>query len=334
LISESLDKLYVSKIESPDSSQTRTKIALAKLLIQELGNLRSIDDAQLVANIYRDVKDPFLKAEAAVALGKMRATDSVEQLARDLADLNLKPDQANPRPKEILAYGLVQAMELMHSPVGFEPVFFASLGWYSGTSQVKEIARNALKGIVDDPSPQLKNIIIKDTLYDHKMLALESANESKAPQEAKAEIARIGLEQGLNAHETDVQKNAQLSAIRIAAIKMLVTNQDKSPDSVSLLQRVLDLKYNADEILVGYVALGRNGSDPAVKLLVALMNGYNERQKSGKNTADDRRFIMQVIQSLKETGSPNAKPVLVEAQFYNHDGTVARSAADAAASLP
>jgi hypothetical protein len=334
LISESLEKLYAGKIESPDSSQTRTKLALAKLLVQELGNLRSLDDAQLVLDIYRDVKDPFLKSEAAIALGKMRATDSVELLARDLGDINLKPDQANPRPKEILAYGLVQALELMHSPAGFEPVFFASLGWYSGSSQVKETARAALKTLVEDPSPQLKNIIIKDTQYDHKQRALDAANESNAPAAAKAEIARIGLDQGLSAHESDVQKNAQLSAIRMTSTRMLVTSQDHSAQAAALYRQMLDLKYNADEVLVSYVALGRNGSEEAVGLLVAKMNDYNERQKAGKNTADDRKFIMQIIQSLKDSGSAKAKQVLVEAQYANHDGTVARTAADAAAALP
>jgi HEAT repeat protein len=335
LISESLDKLFVSKIESADPSVTRTKIALAKLLVQELGNLRSADDAELVLNVYRDVKDPFLRSEAAVSLGKMRATDTVEILARDLSDLNLKPDQANPRPKEILAYGLVQALDLMHSPAGFEPVFFASLGWYSGLSQVKESARAVLKTMIADPVPQLKQIIVKDADYGHKLMALDAAIGSTAPAESKNEIARIALDQGLNAHENDPQLKARLTDIRMRSIKMLVDNKDTAPATVALYRKILDNRESLfDEILVTYAALGKNASKDAVAVLVQRMDDFNNRQKSGKNTPDDRKLIMQILASIKETRSSEARPVLVEAQFSNHDGTVARTAREVAESLP
>jgi HEAT repeat protein len=285
--------------------------------------------------VYRDVKDPFLRSEAAVSLGKMRATDMVEILARDLSDLNLKPDQANPRPKEILAYGLVQALELMHAPAGFDPVFFASLGWYSGLSQVKETARAALKTMIADPVPQLKLIILKDPDYSHKLMALDAASGSAAPADSKNDIARISLDQGLNAHENDPQLKAKLADIRMRSIKMLVDNKDNAPASVALYRKILDNRESGfDELLISYAALGKNASKDAVAVLVQRMDEFNGRQKSGKNTPDDRKLIMQILASIKETKSPEARPVLVEAQFSNHDGTVARTAREIAESLP
>ena len=335
LISESLEKLFTSKIESADITKTRTKIALAKLLIQELGNLRSADDAQLVGNVYLDVKDPFLKSDAAVALGKMRATDYAEKLSLDLTAINISPDQANPGPKEILAYGLVQSLELMHSSIGFKPAFFASIGWYSNVRQVKDIARSAVKTMIEDPSPQLREIIVTDTDYSHKISALDATTDTNAPAASKNDIARIALGQGLNAHENDPQKKRQLAELRGKSIKILVANQDKAPETVSLYRRILEEKFSVDESLIAFVGLGRNASKDAVTLLIEKMTEYNERQKAKKNTSDDdRKIIMQIIQSLKDTKSPEAKNVLITATFSDHDGTVTRTAQAAADSLP
>ena len=324
LIAESLQSLYVSRIESGDASVRRTKLGLAKLLVQELGNLRSLENAQLVFDVYHNSQDPFLRGEAALTLGKMRALDFVDILSRDLSDINLRPELESARGQEVNAFGLVQGLELMHSPIGFEPVFFASIGWYSGASQIKESARAALNTMVDDPGPMLKAIILKESAYDRKLRALEATLDSKSPAAIKIEIGRIGLDQGLTLRDKDAQKSRQLSDIRMAAVKLLVNAQDKGEESVPLYRLMIEDAYNGDELLAAYVGLGRNASPAAVKLLITKMSDYNERQKTGLQVAADRPIISQIIQSLADTKSPAVKAVLIEAQFSGHDSQVIR----------
>lgn len=324
LIAESLQNLYTSKIESGDPTVRRSKLSLAKLLIQELGNLRSLDNAQLVFDVYHNTKDALVRGEAALSLGKMRALDFVGIMARDLGDINLQPEGVDARDQEVRAFGLVQGLELMHSTVGYEPVFFAAFGWYSSASHVKETAKAALQTMVDDPSPQLKNIIINDPAFDHKRQALDVCLDSNAPAAAKIEIGRIGLDRGLVGYDKDVQKSRLLSDVRMAAVKLLVNAQDKGAETVPLYQRMIEQAYSNDELLAAYVALGLNASTAAVNLLIEKMADYNERQKTGLQVANDRRVISQIVQSLADTKSPAIKPVLIEAQFSNHDAQVVR----------
>lgn len=324
LVAESLQNLYVNKIESGDASAKRIKLSLAKLLVQELGNLRSMDNAQLVFDVYRNSKDPFLRGESALALGKMRAIEFVELLANDLHDINLQPKLEEARAQEINAYGLVQCLELMHSPVGFEPVFYASIGWYSAGSKVRETARDALKTMVDDPSPMLKDLVVKEVNFDHKLMALQAEADSKAPADKRVEVGRSALDQGLIAQQSDQQTKRVLAAIRLLAVKVLVDAGDKGEETVPLYKRLIEQAPNNDELLAAYVGLGRNASPAAVKLLVKKMGDYNERQKTGAQTALDRPIVSQLVQSLAMTKDPSVKPILIEAQFSNHDAQVVR----------
>jgi len=324
LIAESLLKLNSSKIEAGDPSAVKIKLALATLMVQQLGDLRSLENADLVFDIYRNSKDPFLRGESALALGKMHATSAVEKMARDLADINLAPDLEKNRLQETLAYGLVQGLELMHAPEGFQPVFFASIGWYSGPSKVKETAAAALQTMIPDPSAQLKLILANETLLDRKLSVLNVTDQSNAPADAKMDIARVGLYQGLDVVTSDATSKRILSAIRMKSVKILVDNKDTAPATVPLYQRVVDLAFNVDELLTVYTALAKNGSPDAVAFLIKKMGDYNDRQKSKLNTDDDRRVIRQIIQSIGITKSPLAKQVLTDGLYDDHDGQVVR----------
>jgi predicted transcriptional regulator len=334
LATEAIEEIYAKRIETPDPNATTIRVAIARLLIKECVALHQKDETRTIIGIYRDVHDPLLKADAALALAQFHATEYADLLARDLSDLNLQPEQGRSAAMEAQAYGLVQALEQMHTPSGFAPVFMASIAWYSHASQVRQIAKSALATMVADPSLQLKTIVETDNDPAHKLAALDAAMASQAPDANKAEVARAALAQGLGVYLDKLQGLNALAALRMAATKALVDTKDKSPASVSFFRNCIELKgATNDELLAVYTALGANASPDAVKLLADRMADYNLRQKSGLNTPNDRKLIMQIIASLKAAKDPAGKTVLVEAQFVNHDGTVARAAKDAADSL-
>ncbi|NNM68342.1 MAG: HEAT repeat domain-containing protein, partial [Spirochaetales bacterium] len=164
LLTQALSSLLMRGIESGSLKDVDMKVKLATLLVRQLGQLNATTAADEVFQVYENVKEhPFLKAEAAMALGEMHATDDVPYLVRSLNDLNLAPDPRNAEAQEILAFGLVQSLALMHDPRGFEPVFYASIGWYGPERKVKQTAKKLLRTMVPDPTDNLIKIIQSQT---------------------------------------------------------------------------------------------------------------------------------------------------------------------------
>jgi hypothetical protein len=330
-MTEALEAVYASRIETADSFTSSIRVDMARLLVKLAAQYKLSDETGTILAIYREVKHPLLKADAAVSLGQLRAVAYAPILARDLTDLNLTPVASDAAGMEARAYGLVQALELMRDPVGFTPVFIASIGWYSHASQVRQIAQAALATMVDDPTSQLSAIVTGDADLSHKQAALETTAASKAAADKKAGVARAALAAGLDAHTDKVAAQLAQSKLRSTAVAVLVATQDKSTESVALYSRWLDWRgASQDELLACYTALGANGGAEAVTLLVQRMADFNQRQKAGLNTASDRLLIMQVIASLKAAGRPEARPVLLDAEYSNHDSAVARAARTAA----
>jgi len=335
MVQQSLDALYSRRIEFGTQAEQTGKINLARLCVQELGNLKNLESADTVFRIYKEVKNTLLKADAAVALGKMRAISYAEQLSRDLADLNLKPDAENPRHQEIVAYGLVQSLEFMRSPLAYEPVFLASVGWYSPASRVKELSRKVLAVLVEDPSESLKSIIKDNKLFEVRLAALEACEASKAKPENKAAVARQALAIGVDSVASDVLKTADIAKLRIKAMQILIAVADKDPVSASLLKQVVGLDkgndVTFDETMTAYSALGFNGSELAVKVLIAQLENYNARQRQGANTAREKSFVKEIIAAMKRTASPLTKESLLATQFIEtYDAQILRDAREAA----
>ena len=163
VMTDALDQEIRSFRNTSGITQKRMQIDLMTVIVRELGRLKAAESDAVLMETVRITKDPILKGEAVLSLGKTGARQYSDQLALMLRNLNFNMDGIqNQRENEIEAYALVRALELLRSESGFEPVFFASLGWYSTQSGVKERARRALVVMVDDPSEQLSSILLNN----------------------------------------------------------------------------------------------------------------------------------------------------------------------------
>jgi HEAT repeat protein len=320
LLTDALNDLVARRIELGDNNQVEIKVRLATAIVQELGDLKEVAAADQVYQVYKEIQNyPFLKSEAAMALGKMRATDYVANLARDLSDINLQPDRDKAAAQEIVAFGLVQALATMRDARGFEPVFFASIGWYSSQRKVKETAKTMLKTMVDDPTEPLSKIIKDQPLPVNKLKALEAEADSKAPSAGKSKVALVALEDGVRVIAKDIVEATQWGDLRKKALAVLTQNKDKTPEATVLYRqqyKTAGLARDTIEVLQVLQVLGANGTPDALAFLIELMQGFNVRANSaGLNTDFDIQQVRTILQAFKVAGDPAARPVLLEAQF-------------------
>ena len=320
LLVDALTDLVSRRIELGNNNEVEVKVRLATSIIQELGDLREAPAAEQIFQVFKEITNyPFLKAEAAMALGKIRATDYVPELVRALADLNLSPNRDKASAQEIVAFGLVQGLATMKDARGYEPVFFASIGWYGPQRKVKETARTALKTMVDDPTDSLVKILQSQPEPANKLRALEAEDQSKAADSRKAELALIAVEEGVRVVPNDILESTQWSDLRKKALVILVRAKDKTPAAAAIYRqqyKTAALARDTSEILSVLQVLGVNGTPESLSFLIELMSGFNVRANTpGLLTDFDLQQIRTVLQAFKAAASPAARPVLLEAQY-------------------
>jgi HEAT repeat protein len=329
LLTDALTDLLTRQIELGNNNDVEVKVRLATSIIQELGELKEVAAADQIFQVYKDTKNfPFLKSEAAMALGKIRATDYLPNLARDLSDINLQPDRDKAAAQEIVAFGLVQSLAEMRDSQGFESVFFSSIGWYGPQRKVKETARAMLKIMVDDPTDPLLKIVQTQPSAASKLEALSAEAASKAPDAGKAKVALAALEDGVRIVSGSVVEATQWGDLRKEAVKVLVQTKDKTPAAVVLLRqqyKTAALARDTSEILAVLQVLGVNGSPDALAYLIELMSGFNVRAATpGLLTDFDVQQIRTILQAFKVAGDAAARPVLLEAQYTDYTPAVKR----------
>ncbi len=325
LLNTALTDLVSRNIELGTTNEVSAKVMLATQIIQELGELKDGSGADQIYQVFKEIKNyPFLRSEAAMALGKTRSVEYAGDLAKSLENLNFFPSRDNATAQEILAFGLVQTMALMKDGRGFEPTFFASIGWYSAARKVKETAKAMLKLIVDDPTDSLNQIVAVNPDLVLKLRALEAEEESKADPAQKAKVALTALEVGTTLSPKTITEGTQLADIRKKAMEMLVSNKDHSPAGAVLLQKAYETGMNpggglakdTGEILNAILGSGVNGTPEALSFLVERMTFFNARANTpGLMTDFDNMQVRQLLSAFKYANSQSARPVLMEAQF-------------------
>lgn len=331
LLTEALTDLNTRRIGLGNSNEVEVKVRLATAIIQELGDLKESAAADQVYQTYLEAAQfPFLRSEAAVALGKMRAVEFVPNLARDLADINLQPNRDSSASQEILAFGLVQSLAAMKDARGYEPVFFASIGWYSPQRKVKETARALLKGMVDDPTEPLLKVLQSQPDSGSKLEALRAEASSQAPDAGKARVALAALQDGVTIVPGSVVEATQWGDLRKEALKVLIQTKDKSPEAVPLFRlqyKTAALARDTSEILSVLQILGVNGTDEALSYLIELMTGFNVRANTpGLLTDFDIQQVRTILQAFRVANNPAALPVLLETQYTEYTPAVKRDA--------
>jgi hypothetical protein len=337
VLKDALDDINIHKVDTGSNRETYAMMQLARLVVQELGNLKSSDASSSIFETYIQSDDPGLKSEAAIALGKIRATEYAERFAADLTSINLKPDSGEFRGQEIIALGLVKGLDLMRSQSGYESVFLASLGWYSQFSKVKETAQAALLTMVDDPTDSILNIIKNNPQLATKNTALETVLLSKAPKDRKALVASTALELAISRVESDVTAKALASRLRVTAMNALIGLEDHRVENVPLYVTVIkeDKKNDAtlEETLKAYMALGVNGTDDAAKFLASKLSSYNDLERSKANTVRDKSLIRQIVASMRASKNPAVKNALTEGLYVDYDLNILKLMKDALSSL-
>jgi HEAT repeat protein len=338
LLIQALTDLVSRQIELGNTNEVEIKVRLATGIIEELASLKEIGAADQIFQVFKSTqKYPFLKAEAAMALGQIRATDYVPDLVRALSDLNLTPIRDKAVEQEILAFGLVQALASMKAPEGYEPVFFASIGWYGPQRKVKETSRAMLKTMVDDPTASLLKILQDQPTPVNKLYALQAEDDSKAPAAGKSQVALAALEDGVRVIPQNIVEGTQWGELRKKALSMLVVSKDKSPAAAPLLRqqyKTAALARDTSEILSVLQALGVNGTPDSMAFLIELMSGFNVRANTPGLLQDfDIQQVRTILQAFKNAADPAARPVLLEAQ-YLYTPAVQRDIKAVLASLP
>ena len=319
LLVNALTDVISRRIELGNTNEVDAKVRLATQIIDALGDLKDSSGADLLFQVYKEIKTfPLLRSDAAMALGKARASDYAIDLAKALDSINLQPDRDNAKAQEIVAFGLVQALAMMKDPVGFEPTFFASIGWYSPARKVKEIAKTMLKLIVDDPTESLVKIIKTQNNNLYKLRALEAEDDSKASPAQKSVAAMAALQEGVRLIANNIVESTRLSDLRKKALDMLIEYQDHTPEYVATYKdsyHTAVLAKDNSETLKTLQVLGVNGTPQAVALLTDKMQDFNRRDDSKLTSVFDIQQIRTILQAFKLANSNAARPVLLEASF-------------------
>jgi len=299
----------------------------ARLLAQLLGNSKYTSAAGDLWRVVENFSNPLVKADALIAMGKLRNVDYAELIEKLLYDLNLKP-ATDPEAGEKIAYGAILALEKYQQPSGYLPVFFAATGWYN--KRIREQAERSLPYIMDNPEVPLTSLIRSSAYtYDIKFLALQRMEASKAPADAKARVAVIALAEGWRASTMDVKQRVQLGNSRKLAIDMIRRYKTEDTTVLPFLERSYKEGIDTEEKLNAVAALSAIGTDDAARLLSNFLLALNAKRKANNITQEDEQLVRAVIPALGATGKSVARPALQAVEYQDWTNYVKTLAQDA-----
>ncbi len=307
VLMDALSELVLGERNLVDQNERSLNAELERIIIRELGNLKASESASTVMTIVKDTKDNFLRGEALVALGKMGAREYSGDIAMILRNLNSGITKIqNKQEEETVVKGCVSALERMKSPVGFEPVFFASVGRYA--REIRLLAQEALVHIIEDPSAMLVEIVEKDGSLEVKYQALLAGKRSKAGPEGKNSVALAALKASLLADEKSQADKNVLKQMRIDALGLMRDTGIQSDDNVVYMEQMISnwrkyRLYSEDEMLAILDSLGAQRGDLSAGTLAAFLKYQTEQRESGR-TPESLRIVKATISAMARTGNP------------------------------
>ncbi len=303
-----------------------------RLLSTLLGDSKYTAAAGDLWRVVQNFSNPLVKAEALIAMGRIRNPDYLEQILKTLSELNLKPT-SDPEAGEKIAYGAILALEKYRAPAGYIPVFFASVGWYN--RRIKEQAAKSLPYIIDDPSEPISAILLSSSYsYDVKLIALQKQEASKAAVSAKAAVAAIALGESWRASTSDQIQRMTLANTRKLSIDMLRRYGTSDAAVVPLLKQSYEKGVDTEERLAAVTALPAVSSDDAVRALSGFLLGLNTKRRDNNITQEDERMVRAVIPALGATASPLARVALRNVDTLDWTNAVKVLAAEALKKIP
>lgn len=336
----SLEPFLVSSLEDlvyGDLSQYRSNRntyddweILTRSIIGELGDLKAVSGAAVIWDVVETAEVPLLKAEALIALGNIRAMRYAPDIAVILRNLNFNT-RSDRNAAELEAYGAVAALDKLKVAEGFEPLFYASIGWYQ--DRVTAYAAEALRSVSDDPIPSFTDVLVLAADYSVKRKALDMALETDSPANSKISIVVSALSEGLKYSENDYERRRQLANLRMDAITAMITLDQSTPELPRLLDKAIT-EGEVDEQLIAIQALGVDGSDAAAEILARRLSEYNERQASGLAVNQEEIILVrQLIFAIGESGNILGNQPLKEMSFVGYTPALLRLANEAMAKI-
>jgi hypothetical protein len=299
------------------------------LACQGLGNFLYEDAQDDLMFLARNGKDPQARAEAVIALGKMKAVAYVAEIAGILRDLNANA-ASNRDDAEILANGCILSLGKMGDVRGWTDVFLASQGWYS--NRIRFTAEEILASMVADPSSAVSEIVAKEALK-LKILALRYETRSKASRDSRIAVYLLALRQGLAVKASVGTDKALAKSLRTAAVEGLVSQGESGPESLGLYRQFWPAG-DTDERLLILSACGLNKSDECAELLSAAL-GELDSQKAGGAYGEelDRLAKAAVMSAARTKNAKTAKAIKAIAANAAWSSSILDLAKDALKSL-
>lgn len=304
-------------------------IELAKLVAKELGELKYKRSSELLYQLYLGHPDALVKSECLMALGRIRATEYIDDIAYILHIKNTRHDSGRLSSVDLdhesrVAFAAISALDRFRHIDGYSSVFFASLGWY--TDRVTNYADKVLLTITENPIEALIPILEEGDFVSKKKAGHE-VYRCNAPKEDKIEAARVALVQGHDNIPGSIQNGMVLTSLRKKAIYTTWFNKSTNPQDVTYLERSVRSGDDLEEKLYAIKALGVNATDEAIESLTTILHEFNERNASGFGiTYQEEDVIREIITTLGETGNPNVEYALMEVIYSGYtDGIVRRA---------
>jgi HEAT repeat protein len=304
------NKLNIGVIESNENYAANEQ---AMLLSYLLGEENYTDAAPDLWRVVEGFKEPLVKAEAIMALGKMQATYYLPHIVRLLSNFNVNvpPDEIQIEAAQFVAFASIIALERYKDPSGYIPVFIASLSqsWYN--QRVRGQAKKSLPEITNDPTPFIIEII-RGAGYDNntKLNIMQGIEATDIGDEKKSEIAVAALAAGwFTTFDNVIQKDI-LAAIRMEALRLIVQYKTSDESALPLLRKSYMEGYGTSEKKEAVYALAALGTDESVELLSGFLMDLNDKRQLNNIRPDDEDMARAVIISLGLAKNPKGRPAL------------------------
>jgi len=326
---------YKNILNSKEKDATTEKYAAdeqAKILSALLGAEKYTPAAADLWFVVDGFTDPLVKAEALMALGKIRATNYLPQVIRVLDNLNLTPTK-DPDDGGRIAFGAIISLEKFQDPSGYLSVFLASVGWYP--QRIKNQATKSLPFIAKDPSPFMLNLLKSGANYDNptKLIALQTIEKTTVSPKNKAEVAVAALAEGHRAVGNNVQQKQILADMRKLALDMIRRYKSDDPAIYPLMRKSYSNRdSDPQEKIAAINAIASQKTDEAAILLSEFLTTLNARYSTLSN--EETQLIRVIIPALGNTGRPSARTALTQVTKLDYTSGIKNLATQALNQIP
>jgi hypothetical protein len=206
--------------------------------------------------------------------------------------------------------GAILSLEKYRDVSGYLPIFMVSVS--GSPERIKELARNTLPVILEDPSELLTAQVIRSSSYAPpvKFVALRTIEGANSPVASKAMAAVAALSEGWRAATNDARQRVEIARMRKTSIDMI--NRYKPADSAiyPLLERSYREGSDDDEKLAAIRTLGALATEDSARQLSSFTLTIISRIQSSASNRTDEIMLRELIPALAATRQSVARSAL------------------------